>query len=253
MGKYERGKAELLERNYAEQIGATFHGNKSFDIGDLTLESGEIIEIKSSKNGNSFGTLANIGQNSLTKYKLFNTISWEDYREKNNFNNFKLNIFKNYEEWSKFTKIIFVKNIKNILKKEDFELIANKNSEIVFSYLEMLEKEKQNNENIKIFYLNMINGRHSNKNYDDKINNINDKFLTIRIDENGKEKKVIKYFFDPSFIYEIKFEKITKNVFLCARKEDVLKKLLRIVFHWKNKGQGIQTPCLNIFYINKEK
>ena len=26
-----------------------------------------------------------------------------------------------------------------------------------------------------------------------------------------------------------------------------VKNILRVVFHWKNKFQGIQTPCLNIF------
>lgn len=247
MGKYERGWASKVEEQVAFYLKGEAHGDKSFGVGDVTVDDTK-IEIKSSSSGHRIGTLANIGQNALTLYELFNNgLSWKDYRDKSGFADFRVNIFKkNYPGYK--TESDFLKN-HYFICEEDKAILKEQSLINKKHYTNYLKSLEQNKEQIKVFYLNMINGRHNSKTYTKNIF-MDQKYKTIAVDKNGEIKKEIVYFFDNSYIYYIDFVENSTDLLLKAvSPSGDVKKLLRIVFHWKNKGQGIQTPCLNIFYV----
>lgn len=124
------------------------------------------------------------------------------------------------------------------------------------SYLSYLKQIKQDDDNIKKFTIAMLIGYHTEA----QLNHIlsipykeilkildfyyvyytNEKGSTITIssDDLGRDvNQIIKG------NIKIEFPEDQTN---CLIKSDS-KTLIRIVFHWKNKFQGIETPCLNIF------
>ena len=134
--------------------------------------------------------------------------------------------------------------------------IINMAREDKISYLNYLSKITQNEENIKKFAIAMLIGYHT-KNQLNHILSIhyyeilkilesyyvyytNEKSGKVRVssDDLGKD---ISQILQQNL--RIEFPKEQTN---CLIKSDN-KTILRIVFHWKNKFQGIETPCLNIF------
>lgn len=123
-------------------------------------------------------------------------------------------------------------------------------------YLNYLKKRVQNSENIKKFIIAMLLGYHTQAQIERILNlnytaiftildtyyvyytNESDGNIITSKDNLGKEiQNIIKS------DVEIIFSDNQTNCIIQANGKNEL----RIVFHWKNKFQGIETPCLNIF------
>ena len=124
------------------------------------------------------------------------------------------------------------------------------------SYLKYLSRFEQDIKNIKKFIIAMLIGYHTQKQlhyilnipYDEIFKILDTYFVyytnemkgkvVVSKDDLGKEiRDIIKS--DVKII----FPEDQTNCIIQSNSNNVL----RVVFHWKNKFQGIQTPCLNIF------
>ncbi len=124
------------------------------------------------------------------------------------------------------------------------------------NYLKYLSQLKQNPESIKKFVIAMLIGYHTGKRLNHilgiaykEIFKILDRYsvyytneksnkITVSKDKLGEEIKAI-------IESNIKIVFLEDQTNLLIESND--KKILRVVFHWKNVFQGIKTPCLNIF------
>ena len=123
-------------------------------------------------------------------------------------------------------------------------------------YLNYLKDIEQNPEQIKKFIIAMCIGYHTRKqlnhilnlNYDDIFKILNTYYvyytnvikskIIVSKEDLGKEiQDIIKS------DVKIAFADDQTNCIILSND----KKILRVVYHWKNKFQGIETPCLNIF------
>ncbi|MEJ2250877.1 MAG: hypothetical protein P8Y70_13140 [Candidatus Lokiarchaeota archaeon] len=171
------------------------------------------------------------------------------------------------KEFFRITKLKSTTNLSSIItnflnnkETKDIALIIyniiEKAKENKIKYLDYLKKFKQNSENIKKFVIAMLIGYHTQDQLKtvleipyEKIfeiinyysvyytNEVNGN-IEISRDNLGQE---VRDLIDS----EIKVN-IPKNQTNCLIESNGVS-ILRIVFHWKNKFQGIQTPCLNIF------
>lgn len=141
--------------------------------------------------------------------------------------------------------------IKNIMEKDRNEKIE---------YIYYLTTLDQNHENIKKFLFLILAGVHTyesltalwNINLPQIIETLRHGYFvyyvykgTLRTEVEDYSRK-LKNLLDKE-IY-ILFRENQTNVllsFMNDKRNEIL--ILRIVFHWKNKFQGIETPCLNIF------
>ncbi|MHA1413650.1 MAG: hypothetical protein ACTSO4_13670 [Promethearchaeota archaeon] len=134
--------------------------------------------------------------------------------------------------------------------------IIKKAKEDKINYLKYLSQFKQNKENLKKFIIAMLIGYHTKEQLSyilkipyEKILKILEKYYVYYTNEISGNIKISK----DNVGNEVR-EIITKDVKIifpekqtnCIVQSNGLN-LLRIVLHWKNKFQGIQTPCLNIF------
>ena len=124
------------------------------------------------------------------------------------------------------------------------------------SYLKYLSELEQNEENVKKFVIALLIGYHTERQLDhilslpyNKIFDILDFYyvyytnekngrIVVSKDNLGKE---IKNIIESNI--NIIFPENQTNCMIQANGKNIL----RIVLHWKNKFQGIETPCLNIF------
>lgn len=136
-------------------------------------------------------------------------------------------------------------NIKDTIIKKD----ANEKRD----YIEYLSKKKINKTNLKRFAILILTGNHTKESFikyaDTNPNNL-----------KPKGNYAVIYIYDNNNMYIENIEPIINNIIKDNIDIEFLKGqtnikiftgnkfyILRIVFHWKNKFQGIQTPCLNIF------
>ena len=240
MGSYQREWSDKVEAKVCKNNNFDLTEN-NFSLGDATsLETGNIYEIKaSSTNSFKFNTLANIGQDSLTKYKIFNCISWRDFR--------KLQFDKEKE---KISNNLSMKEIKenHVDKKEKIE---NLSTEDKINYINLLKTSSYDREALKIFLINLLKGSCKRNHYNA---NISEEDLEssnyILVNSSGEEKMINKKKLFEGINFNnlyFKFEDKATSIKVCDGKNDIL----RISFHWKNKFQGGETPCLNIFLSSK--
>ena len=125
-------------------------------------------------------------------------------------------------------------------------------------YLNYLKDIEQDPEHIKKFIIAMYIGYHTreqlnhilNLKYNDIFKILNTYYvyytnerrgkILVSKDDLGKEiQEIIKS--------DVKIAFADDQTNCIIQSND--KKILRVVYHWKNKFQGIQTPCLNIFKV----
>lgn len=311
MGKDERTKVEIKERNFVDiynkeeknsykfltkkdieinhilsnklkmkYIGyskAIHIGNKYGEsLGDVQLISDNnqesiFLELKYLTSKSSSGTRANISQNALTDYCIFeNTKSWSDFRtdrkhydwvikEFSKYKNFKLKYDINNYKVSHIHKL--AKELKDSIEKDiDKEILLNIKDTIIkmdakekIDYIEYLSERKINKINLKKFAILILTGNHTRESFI-KYADINPNDL------KPKGNYAVIYIYDKNYMYVENIEPIINSILKDNIDIDFLEGqtnikiftgnkyyILRIVFHWKNKFQGIQTPCLNIF------
>lgn len=236
MGSFQRGWSDAIEEEVSEEMGLSLTEN-NFSIGDAVSEkSGETFEIKASSSKNySFNTLANIGQNSLTDYGIFETVSWRDFR--------RVNFDKKKEEAVKGLSMAYIKNNEPKLKSYIEGLaLADK-----LDYIDKLSKAEYSKDNLKVFLLNCLLGTCKKKSYKKDITIEDLETSNFVLVNSNKEKKILNkrevfesIDFDNLFLT---FNKDNTHIKVCDKNMEIL----RISFHWKNKFQGGETPCLNVF------
>ena len=127
-------------------------------------------------------------------------------------------------------------------------------------YINYLKTLEQNYDNIKKFLFLILAGAHT---YDSLkaqwdinlitiLNTLRHKYYVyyiykgpLDIDVEDYSQKLRNLLDTKAFIL---FQEDQTNCLICFKDDSGNKiPVLRIVFHWKNKFQGIETPCLNIF------
>jgi len=190
--------AERIKRDFPN-IRKSYHVGNIYgtSLGNIKLElldgRSVFLEIKFLSGGT--GTRANIGQDSLTKFGLFegkNILSWKAFREKKSHEIWveeKLDEFMNYPPSYKtiYEKASYLKSVLNTRGGESAERaanrvlsdqtlpgekalaakivkeIVNRDHEEKLEYIEYLETLKQNHENIKKFLYLILAGVHTER------------------------------------------------------------------------------------------
>jgi hypothetical protein len=125
-------------------------------------------------------------------------------------------------------------------------------------YLSVLKNSKLNKDKLKKFTFLILTGSHTQKilnseilkdfsSLKDNIDNYNVYYLykrTLSIDKENNLDNLYKIFENDIGI-EIKGNET--NLIIYSLDGNIRTDLIRVVYHWKNKFQGIETPCLNIF------
>ncbi len=141
--------------------------------------------------------------------------------------------------------------VKNIIEKDRTEKIK---------YINYLETLDQNYENVKKFLFLILAGAHTYESLKAQwsvdlaqiIETLGHKYFvyyvykgTMRTEVEDYSEKLRNLLDKETYI---SFKENQTNVLLSFKNDKRNEiPILRIVFHWKNKFQGIETPCLNIF------
>lgn len=144
------------------------------------------------------------------------------------------------------------KEISNVI----LDIIAM-DKEIRRQYLLLLKKTAINKENLKKFVILLLRGIHTQKDLSnamdlryDILEKINSNYEIYYLYKNtGKIKKdsFIKSLINiPAERFDVEIKDGETNL-VVFEKNGERHNLIRIVYHWKNKFAGIETPCLNIF------
>lgn len=234
MGSYQRDWSDEIEKEIGEEMGLSLTEN-NFSVGDAISDK-EVFEIKASSTREySFNTLANIGQNSLTDYGVFDVISWRDFRKKR-FDKEKAVLAKNMS-------MGHIKNNEPAIRAAIEKLAL----EDKLAYIRLLSLSDYDKNKLKIFLLNCLLGTCKKKSYKYDIG-IEDLSSSNFVLVNSKKEKLILNKKD--IFKSIDFDNLL-FVFYDNRTHikvyDSSMEILKISFHWKNKFQGGETPCLNIF------
>lgn len=125
-------------------------------------------------------------------------------------------------------------------------------------YLSILKKSKLNKDRLKKFVFLLLVGSHTQEVLSAEIDNdfsllkknisnYDVYYLYKKTGEIKKEQNLedLCEIFDKDIDIEIKEKETNLVVFSLDKGQRV--NLIRVVYHWKNKFGGIQTPCLNIF------
>jgi hypothetical protein len=167
---------------------------------------------------------------------------------------------KNVEPLCK--KIILDKNEYSEEKKLAAEIILkiiNFDKEIKLEYMKLLKESFYDEEKLKLFCFLILTGTHTIKDIQENISknvnlllkNISNYEIYYLYKKNNQILKEDNLEFLKRILNNkigIRIEDNQTNLIIYSentKKENII----RIVFHWKNKFQGIQTPCLNIFKI----
>jgi hypothetical protein len=123
-------------------------------------------------------------------------------------------------------------------------------------YLSILSKSIVDKERLKKFVILLLDGSHTQKILNVKMSK------PLSLDDNKnydvyylyKETGKIEKEYGPVDLYKISGKKFNveikddeTNLVIFLLDGDKKINLIRVVFHWKNKFGGIQTPCLNVF------
>lgn len=247
MGKYEKDWSDREEIKMCEEMGGSLISKDYSTKGDILLGD-TFFELKSTKKETlSFNTLANIGQNSLTDYGCFEGKSWSTFREETGFEGYRWLLFEAFSHCK--TKEQFYR-VANNFKAECPELteqIEERSRVDREEYIEYLLGSNQSIDKNKIFLFNMLSGRTTRNKFKHDLDAIEKDFKIIL--KNEKEKKIITYsdYVDEETLGNLEFTRCGRTSISLG---DDMREFLRISFHWKNKFQGCQTPCLNIFFCN---
>lgn len=240
MGSYQREWSDKIEEDVCVNNNIIPSGN-NFSVCDAFSED-LTFEIKASSDENfKFNTLANIGQNSLTDYNIFNCIPWKDFR----------NSYFSIEK-DKLSNGLSMANIRDNFPNIKNQ-IENLSLEDKLNYIKLLSESSVNGENLRIFVLNCLLGTCKKGHYKKEITEedlLKSNFIFVN---STKEEKIVnkKTIFEEIDFNNLHFlfEKGNTSIKIC----DSISPILRICFHWKNKFQGGETPCLNIFLSSRFK
>jgi len=141
--------------------------------------------------------------------------------------------------------------------------IMNKDHNEKLEYIEYLKSLKQKPDNIKKFVFLILSGAHTKESLDLQwSNDLSDIIATLR------NTYFVYYLYKGTLITKVEdfsiklknligreiyisFSNNQTNLLLSFKADNGNERpILRVVFHWKNKFQGIQTPCLHIFDEN---
>lgn len=246
MGSFQRDWSDKVEDVFCEENNLTPSKN-NFSLADGIDELGNSYEIKASSSSKfSFNTAANIGQNSLTDYGIFDCISWKEFREKG-FEPKKKEVINSLGLKGSNKTVCNV--IRDNFKKEKDEIVKLSYKDRK-EYITLLSTQNINKENLKTFVLNIILGTCKRGKYKKEISFEEfKKSFFVLINKNKEETILNKY----EAFKNINLDNISicftedKTSILIVNGET---KILRVSFHWKNKFQGGETPCLNVFIEN---
>jgi hypothetical protein len=328
MGKFERGEAEKLERDVvnllnnatigaphrcsqrvAERIRGDFNVRRAEFIGrsydepgniKLLLADGRIayVELKLVESGK--GTRANLGQDALTKFRLFRgdgVLSWSMFRKKTGFDNAVLEKLRSYNYYDRTRLLKYKGSEKEKRARYLRDLLRPKSGEAVetavmraltspdpkikeatrivgeilelarldkLKYLEHLKTLEQDPEAIRKFSILILLGVHK-EDVMERAYSYFDHFIGSLLKGNF----VYRTYYVRKRDCEVCVEDLTSLIGKLLKIKDFRitfpenetnciiefldpdsgewRRLLRVVFHWKNVFQGIATPCLNIF------
>ncbi len=124
-------------------------------------------------------------------------------------------------------------------------------------YLSILKKSKIDKERLKKFVFLLLGGSHTQKILNVKIGqklslgssdkNYDVYYLYKETRQIAKEYGPEELYKIPSNFFSVEIKDDETNLVIFLLDKDKRVNLIRVVFHWKNKFGGIQTPCLNIF------
>lgn len=279
---HARAIAKKIKADFPRIDSVSHLGNHYDNTGDVLLTfDGEksFIETKMSDTKTGIGTMANISQNALTDNGLFegNVKNWSSFRADKKHDKW---VNSCLDQYGGYPKIII--GIENSAKRKEekakylrkLSKKGNKKAKIILDniqkrdkkekvdYLEYLNNQKQQSENIKKFFVLIIIGVHKQKILKDLIgkknllaevrnlfiyyaNSHDGKVIIRREDAGEKIAKILKKYLG----FKIVFPKGLTHCKIIGIKGKMDEPLMQIVFHWKNIGQGIKTPCLNIFGV----
>lgn len=144
---------------------------------------------------------------------------------------------------------------KSILNIMDFD------KEIKLNYLKLLKESGFDQKRIKLFCLALLIGRHKHQHIRSfietylgdelEILNLADDFKTYYLYKPTNSIKKDDLLSSLKLILEneidISMEPFETSLVIFSKKTDEIIPIISISLHWKNKFQGIETPCLNIF------
>ncbi len=269
-------KKKFPKTKKAEHIG-NIYGNSLGDIKLIQTSKPKniFLEIKFIKSG--YGTRANISQNALTTYGIFkNAVSWSSFRDKEKHDLWvfeKLSEFQHYETADRSVKATrplicrMAKELKEFAKRKDavgFEAekikkaIMERDRHEKLKYLNYLSNQNVDYDNLKKFAILILTGNHTASAFYKFANTkvcdiqIPDNYFIIYAYDTGKFyleeiRELISKIQNSATSVGISFSPQQTNIKIYISYGNGKKYLLRIVLHWKNKFQGIETPCLNIF------
>ncbi len=275
---------EFIKLNYQFRKSCHIGNTYGTSIGDIKLidDSDKYLELKFLKSGS--GTRANISQDALTKNLLFSSDvkSWNKYRVENNFQIEVLSILKIYRNYKKDISQLknnnsTISKLGAILKKEaETDQDAKKLKEEIealaridkLRYIKYLSQQNYIKDNVKKFTILLLMGRHTEEslnefkdlNLKQTLELIPDNYEIVYIYKNKIKKDTYKIEKIFNFINRVEDYDVRiscpieqSNLTIDFKKGDHWYKTLRFAFHWKNKFQGIETPCLNVFDENLEQ
>ena len=275
---------EKLKNDFKGIIKAIHIGNVyGPELGNikLILENGTnaFIELKTSESEAGKGTLANISQDSLTKYGIIyhpkneKILSWSEWRKKTNFLSKveeQLNrmpypsISIGFDERARKVKELANKRIKEaVLVKEKIMEIAKHDK---LSYTRYIKDFNINEENLLKFLCCLLSGIHTEKEILKFFSSVSKSDLergfeliifyysnvragrVIVTKQPNKIKELLTEYSDFELAYPSEASGVV-NTYITAKNKTKgeIVKILNFLFHWKNIFQGIKTPCINVF------
>jgi len=271
-----------IKKSYSHSRHVRHVGNRYGVLrGDIEITTQKnkriFIELKASESRSGKGTLANISQNSLTLYGLIGKkdgkkpLSWSKFRRKVSFKRRAEDLLNSYSypetlgfyEKARYMrekakigdkKALRIKKLIMILAKQDKK-----------NYLNYIRHFPVKEANLKKFVFCMLNGIHTQKEIlsfleRKKLDSLKTRAPIITLYANLKDDKVVvsreenmnedilKNSVNLKFDFPEKLaNKVYAYVVVYDKKKRKSRKLLGLIYHWKNIFQGIKTPCINVF------
>ena len=278
---------DYINKNYSNFRQVKHIGNQYGQLrGDIEIitKNGDIvyIELKASETEKGKGTLANISQNAFTEYSLVvnqgreKVLSWSEFRRIKKFKQKVENLLNEYSFSKKLDFYEQARLIRRKAKEGNRKALKIKQAIIALAkedkkdYLDYMRQFSVNETNLKKFVFCMLNGIHTKK---EVLNLIKKTALSslrrksssiIILYANLKQDKVVvvkdesrsaillKKSTKLKFSFPKESGEMVYTYIVCSQKKNrqiKSKKLLGLVYHWKNIFQGIKTPCINVFLV----
>lgn len=281
--------ANKIKEDYEKVEHVKTVGNEYDSIGDIRIKTNSksiFIEIKITKSG---GTLGNIRGDALTQHSIIkNAMSWSDFRDKNDHKawvrerldrfNYPDSVKDDQTKTSIYKKAKYLKEhincgrrntekvAKEVLNSSDDDSKI-KAAEIIISIIDRSKKQKKNyidyisdkdinKDRLRRFTYLLLSGYTRKEDIEERIEIPIDKLDddeyivyngykdSMKVEKEEKNERVEILLNDNNI--DIKFTE-GQSGFDITIEDDVL---IRGQFHWKNKFQGIETPCINLFNKN---